>query len=97
MFRKEFNIESKNAISDTKIYLTSGGSHILHINGRLVARGPARSYPFAKSYDVIGISRYLKNGSNIILITAVHLEHGAVIAQLKIDNSTILCTDNTWK
>jgi len=97
MFRKEFYLDNTDIMKEAIIYLTSGGQHVLYINGNFVARGPARSYPFAKSYDAIEISRFLKKGNNIILIVSVHIEYGAIIAKLCIDNQTILYTDDSWK
>lgn len=48
--------------------ITVDGRYLLHVNGRQVARGPARSSPLAKRYDSHDIAPYLRPGRNVVAV-----------------------------
>ena len=48
--------------------ITADSRYKLWVNGRFVARGPARSYPQAQSVDRIDLTEQLQIGANIIAV-----------------------------
>lgn len=106
LVRKKFEINEmwKEAFLD----ITADDYYKVYINGKFVGQGPAPSYYFHYNYNYYDISKYLKQGENII---AVHVYYQGLInrvwnsgdyrqgmiAELVLDNEVALCTDSTWK
>ena len=105
LFRKKFCCEiTKNA----KIYISADDYYKLYINGNFVAQGPAPSYHFNYNYNIIDVSKYLKNGENIIAVHTLYQglinrvwqsgdnRHGLIL-DLNIDGETIIKSDQSFK
>lgn len=81
----------------------------LIVNGKLVGRGPTRSFPEYQHYDEYDLSSILNTGNNIIAAIVhsfgentfqYHLERASFLfdATIQIDGKTTnIVTDNTWK
>ena len=78
MFRRRFAIPG-TPIRTATLKITSNLYHLAYVNGRLVQRGPGRSYNFAKAYSVIDITSHLNpGGDNVIAVLAVELQPGGL-------------------
>lgn len=100
MFRKAFHVPADDCRA--QLLVTAGTYHVTYLNGALLARGPGRSYDFAKGYDVIDVTPYLRPGSsNVLAILSVGLEHPGILAELRCtaSNGATFCvaTDQEWK
>ncbi len=51
-----------------ELLITADSRYKLWINGRFVARGPARSYPSAQSVDRLDVAAYLQAGDNLLAV-----------------------------
>lgn len=105
--RKSFEL-SENT-SNAILYLTADSHYKLWINGKYITRGPARSNPHHQSYDVLDVSKYLKQGKNTIAVK-VHY-HGimksyytdpypGLLVQLEINDTEekkYIVSDRTWR
>jgi alpha-L-rhamnosidase len=60
-FRKTFDAPDKGWIRGT-VSITADSRYALFLNGELVGRGPARSWPFEQSYDTYDIGHLIKPG-----------------------------------
>lgn len=70
LFRKTFFIEQKP--SQASIYISADDYYKLYINGRFVGQGPAMSYHSNYNYNVIDVTDYLQQGSNIIAVHTLY-------------------------
>ena len=52
--------------------ITVSDRYALWVNGRYIARGPARSDPRRKSYDIHDVAVHLLPGANTIAVRAYH-------------------------
>ena len=87
--------------------ITADSRYKLWINGRFVARGPARSHPEAQSVDQLEIAEYLQAGSNVIAVQVyqpgyshfsyVHRGMAGMLAQLECDGNTEFVTGPDWR
>ncbi len=105
--RKNFDLSS---IPETAILrITATSQYQLYINGKYVRRGPARSAPHHQSFDILDISKLLKEGKNIMAVR-VHKQNkkfsynleqrGGLLAQLDIDmngEEQTVFTNSDWK
>ncbi|MBR5270859.1 MAG: hypothetical protein IKV64_01615, partial [Clostridia bacterium] len=92
-FKKEIYIEDFN---ETTIEISSLGRYILYINGKYVARGPVRSFDFAKYYDSIDITAFLNAGKNTVLILSQYLLHEGVYCRICANGQPLCITDESW-
>ena len=49
-----------------ELYVSSDSNYTVYINGSLVAFGQYADYPYKKVYDRIDVSRYMRQGKNVI-------------------------------
>jgi hypothetical protein len=70
LFRRTF--ELKEVPARAPLFITADQSYRLFINGRFVARGPARGFQSHWPYDEIDVRPFLKKGENLIAIRAHH-------------------------
>jgi alpha-L-rhamnosidase len=96
--------EPNNAFLD----ITADDYYKLYINGEFVGQGPAPGYSWHYFYNRYDVTKYLKNGLNVI---AVHVFYQGLInrvwnsgdyrqgmlAELQIDGGLVLATDHSWK
>lgn len=90
-----------------ELWITADSRYKLWVNGRFVARGPARGYPQAQAVDRLDITAYLQPGPNTLAVQLyqpgyshfAYLHRGAagLLAQLVVDGQTVLATDSTWR
>jgi alpha-L-rhamnosidase len=108
-FRKSFDVPLTGWDS-AKIAITADSRYVLYINGELLGRGPARSWPTEQFYDVYDIGRLLKPGrTNTVAVLVQHFGlttfyylrgRGGLVAQLELlsPDRTIMSlgTDESW-
>jgi hypothetical protein len=90
-----------------ELLITADSRYRLWINGRPVARGPARSHPWQQSVDRLDVARYLQPGDNLLAVQVyqpgyshfayTHRGAAGLLAALICDGSSLLATDTTWR
>ncbi len=68
LFRKTFDLSVVPARAS--LWITADQSYRLHINGRFIARGPARGFQSSWPYDELDIAEHLRPGRNVIAVRA---------------------------
>ena len=61
-FVEDVSFFGKNA----ELYISSDSNYTVYINGSLAAFGQYADYPYKKVYDRIDVSRYMRQGRNVI-------------------------------
>ena len=89
------------------LYLTADSRYKLWINGRFVARGPARCNPHSQSVDPLDVTDYLSAGANTIAIQVyqpgyshfayLHRGLAGMWAHLVCDGERVLVSDTHWR
>ena len=89
-----------------ELLITADSRYRLWINGRLAARGPARSYPWQQSVDRLDVTPYLQAGANVLAVEVyqpgyshfayTHRGAAGLLASLRGGERTLLVTDLTW-
>lgn len=69
-FRREIELDAKPLSATIHIYAQT--YYQLRVNGVVVRVGPARSYPEFPEYDSHDLSPWLRPGSNVVAVHAVH-------------------------
>lgn len=90
-----------------ELLITADSRYRLWINGRPVARGPARSYPWQQSVDRLDVAPYLQAGANLLAVEVyqpgyshfayTHRGAAGLLAWLRGDDHTLLVTDLAWR
>jgi alpha-L-rhamnosidase len=104
-FRKKFQLESTS--ENAQLLISADSRYRLYVNGYYVAFGPARSYPWQQCVEEHDISSLLNEGENTIAVWAyqpgyshfsyVHRAQAGILAELFINDKSILTSDTTWK
>jgi hypothetical protein len=104
-FRRELHLEQQPDRAELSI--SADSRYKLWVNGRFVARGPARSYPHAQSVDRLEIAEYLQPGVNVLAAQVyqpgyshfayTHRAAAGLLAWLECDGKTLLATDISWR
>ena len=104
-FRKTWQ-ENQQA-APCNLFISADSRYKLWVNGQFVARGPARSWPYAQCLDCLDISAHLRPGQNSLAVQVyqpgyshfAYLYRGAagLIAWLVNDNETLVLTDLSWR
>lgn len=107
LVRKTFDLSSIPETASLRITATS--QYQLYINGKYACKGPARSAPHHQSFDILDISKLLKEGKNVIAVR-VHKQNkkysynleqrGGLLAQLDVDlngKEETVFTNSDWK
>ena len=68
--RRSFDLAE--APAKARLRITASDRYALWVNGRYIARGPARSDPRRKSYDIHDVAAHLRAGANTIAVRAYH-------------------------
>lgn len=89
------------------LLITADSRYKLWVNGRFVARGPARSYPEFQAVDRLDLRPYLEPGSNTLAVQLyqpgyshfayVHRGAAGLLAQLTCDGQVALVTGPDWR
>ena len=90
-----------------ELLITADSRYRLWINGRPAARGPARSYPWQQSVDLLDVTPYLQVGANVLAVQVyqpgyshfayTHRGAAGLLASLRADERTLLVTDLAWR
>lgn len=108
MIRRSFELQEPAA--GARIRITCSGRYILYVNGDYVGRGPARSEPQWKSYDIHDVSPRLRSGQNTVAVLGYHYgcqnnytwdDRAGFWAQIELldaaGNERTIGTDGQWK
>ncbi len=68
LFRRVFELAAVPA--HAPLFITADQSYRLYVNGRFIARGPARGYQHHWPYDELDIAAHLRPGRNLIAVRA---------------------------
>ena len=105
--RKTANLPTR--VSKATARVCADSRYKLFVNGRLVGRGPARSFPHYQHYDEYDLTRVLTKGENVIAVLVhhygestfqYHLGRGAFLfdAQVQCGGKKIaIASDESWK
>lgn len=106
-FRSPANWELAQKPGTAILSITADSRYKLWVNGRFVARGPARSHPHAQAVDQLEIAEYLHGGHNTLAVQVyqpgyshfsyVHRGMAGLLAQLVCDGRAELVTGPTWR
>ncbi len=104
-FRRTWQLEGDPG--KVELLITADSRYKLWINGRFVARGPARCYPHAQSVDRLDITSHVRTGLNCLAVQVyqpgyshfayVHRGSAGLLAHLTCDGSSVLVTDPSWR
>ena len=106
-FRSPAEWRLAHAPKSAILSITADSRYKLWVNGRFVARGPARCQPHAQAVDQLQIADYLQAGHNVLAVQVyqpgyshfayVHRGMAGVLAALVCDGRTELVTNPTWR
>ncbi len=106
-FRSPSTWRLQDVPRQAELLITADSRYKLWINGQVVARGPARSYPAAQAVDRLEITPYLQAGANILAVQLYqpgyshfsYLHRGAagLLACLLCDGEVVLVSDSNWR
>jgi len=65
-FRQTWQLAGRPQAAE--LLITADSRYKLWINGRFVARGPARSWPQAQAVDRLDVTEYVQAGANLIAV-----------------------------
>jgi hypothetical protein len=92
---------------EAHLFITADSRYRLWVNGRFVARGPARCWPHAQAVDRLDLTPYLRAGPNLLAVQVyqpgyshfayVHRGNAGLLAHLVCDGQTALVTDAAWR
>lgn len=108
LFRKKFVIEKP--LKNATVRVLADSRYNFYVNGVRAGRGPSRSDPRWKLYDILDITDLLHEGENLFSASVLYYGVGtghsvdripAFFAETKLtyhdDSEQIVSTDNTWK
>jgi hypothetical protein len=104
-FRADLDLPA--GVGSAVLHLTADSRYRLWINGKLIGRGPERSWPSSMAVDVRDVTGHLKPGPNRIAVQVycpgyshfahVHRAASGLMAWLNIDDVTGLVSDAKWR
>lgn len=104
-FRRDLKLASRPA--SAMLSITADSRYRLWINENYVGRGPSRCWPHAQQVDRIDVTRYLRDGENVIEVQVyspgyshfayVHRGACGLLAWLEFDGATVCATDASWR
>ena len=105
--RKPFELD--NRPKKAVVFVSADSRYKLYINGKFIARGPAKCDPSFQYYDTVDISKYLHKGKNVVASLVHHfgentfsyiLGRGGFLCQLEIEytgnKKYIIKSDDSW-
>ncbi len=106
-FRSPRGWSLKRKPASAELFITADSRYKLWVNGRFVARGPARCWPHAQSVDRLDLAPYLVAGANTLAVQVyqpgyshfayVHRANAGLLAHLICDEETVLVSDAAWR
>ncbi len=106
-FRSPAAFQLDQSPEQTELLITADSRYKLWVNGRFVARGPARGYPEFQAVDRLDLRPYLRTGPNTLAVQLyqpgyshfAYLHRGAagLLAQLTCDSQFVLVTGPDWR
>lgn len=106
-FRSPANWQLEQQPRQAELLITADSRYKMWVNGRFVARGPARSYPEFQAVDRLNLTPYLQAGANTIAVQAyqpgyshfayVHRGAAGLLAQLTCNGQAALATGAAWR
>lgn len=97
-------------VASALLHITADSRYRLHLNGRWLGDGPARSFPHLQQFDTYDVTAFLHPAGNVLAVTVNHygestfhynLGRGGLLCQLEItygDGRTDkIVTDRNWK
>lgn len=108
-FRKKYSLDHDPR--EAWLDISADARYKLWINGRFVARGPARSFPWHQGYDSLNVAEYLRKGVNWIAVLVhqfgisnyqyLHRSRTGLIVdgyiKLENDQRLTVATDTSWE
>lgn len=90
-----------------ELCLSADSRYKLWLNGKFIARGPARSYPEAQSFDRLDLSEHWQTGVNLLAVQVyqpgyshfsyVHRGAAGMLASLMVNGRVVTVSDSTWQ
>ncbi len=106
-FRSPRGWSLKRKPAKAELFITADSRYKLWVNGRFVARGPARCWPHAQAVDRLDLTPFLVAGPNTLAVQVyqpgyshfayVHRANAGLLAHLVCDGETALVTDGGWR
>lgn len=106
-FRSPSSWQLRELPHRAELLITADSRYRLWVNGRPVARGPARCYPHAQSVDRLDLTPHLRAGPNLLAVQVyqpgyshfayVHRANAGLLATLECDGEPALVTDEAWR
>ena len=105
LFRKKFTLTEN--ITEAKIHISADDYYKLYVNGKFAGQGPAPSYHFRYSYNVIDITELLLEGENTVAVHTLYQglinrvwqsgdnRHGLIL-DLELNGETLLSSDESF-
>lgn len=94
MFRRSWILPAE--CREGRLHVTAAFHYLLYVNGRLITRGPARSYEFSKVFDTVEVQPYLRPGAeNVIAILAPTPKH--IICEMQHDGPLGVLAELSWR
>lgn len=107
-FRRRFVCPS--SVRTARLMATAGHFCHIYLNGRLVGRGPDRSYFRDKIYHLYDVTKFLRSGRNVLAMDVYYVGEnlpGCVerhasgppgcLAQLEVNSKPLVWTDAAWR
>lgn len=106
LFRRKFFLET--VPENVHLYISADDYYKLYINGTFITQGPAPSYHFQYNYNTVDITRFLREGENLIAIHTLYQglinrvwqsgdhRHGLIL-DLCANGSILLSSDETFR
>ncbi|WP_373231565.1 family 78 glycoside hydrolase catalytic domain [Cohnella sp.] len=108
-FRRSFTPETY--VKQAKLRITADSRYVLYVGGKLIGRGPVRSWPTELAYDEYEIGHLMSSGvETVVSVLVLHYGlstfqylrgRGGLLLEVKgvggSDESSMLATDSAWK
>jgi alpha-L-rhamnosidase len=106
-FRSPVNWGASVVPEKVDLFITADSRYKVWINGRFVARGPARCYPAFQSVDRLDITALVNEQGNFLAaevyqpgyshFSYLHRGSGGLLAWVVYDGRIVLVSDNHWR
>lgn len=103
-FRGTFDLDGEGG--PAMLHLTAETRYVAHLNGEVVARGPARSWPGDLTFDTVDVTRSLRPGRNVLAVLVLHegvgtFQHlpgrAGLLAELEVAGRVVCASGPGWR